>query len=363
MVLIRVDGLAVLVQKARGCVTLVLFLALAFGSVSARPIGQERRDPDHSPNSPNSLSYAEPLDTGFKVNVDAAWTQVSASVWDPRHRTAVRELKKEDFELLEDGVPRMADRCLPSQVPVHLMLLLDVSASTTRYLGLQKAVANRFLRGLLPEDRVALATFSSRSTILQPFTSDRSAVKRKLRSIRPEDSTAFYDALLNSIQTLSEIEGRKVIVIFSDGVDNRLQAAGDGSRSNFEQVNREIRRSEAIILAVFLMPAAAARDRVTEQAREQMQLIAGQTGGKMFLPTETAHLLSAFSQLVTELRHTYTLIFRPSGDLADCRHKLWVRVRARPDLVVRSRTAPPSPSPIQSKVNLEWLRRRGLPGR
>jgi Ca-activated chloride channel homolog len=277
--------------------------------------------------------------TGFVLRVNADWVYLNASVWDPRKESGVRGLRKADFVLFEDGILRAIESCLPRQAPFHLLLLLDVSASTTRFMPLLKEAAIRFAEHLEPQDRVAVQTFSSTTRLITPFTNNHTEVKMAVKSLKPEDNTALYDALLEALQHLSAIRGRKAIVLFSDGADNQLTNATHGSKIRFPILLNAIRRSDCLIYTVFLSPppTTSRYDQIIRQARDQLESIARETGARMYTPREPRDLANTYAQVARDLREVYTLTFRPEPGEAGGWRTLRLEVRGKPDLVVRSR--------------------------
>ncbi len=113
------------------------------------------------------------LDTGFRLKVEADWVYVNTSVRDSQNRTNMLGLGKEDFLLYEDQVLQPVGSCTPAETSFNLLLLMDVSASTSPFIHILRDSALRFARQLSPTDRIAIMTFSSASRLILPFTNDR----------------------------------------------------------------------------------------------------------------------------------------------------------------------------------------------
>ncbi len=194
------------------------------------------------------------LKNGYKVSVGTEWVQLQTSIWNPQKNCAVLGLTKEDFELFEDGQRRQVDLCFASETPFHLVLLLDVSASTTPFIKTLRKAATHFLDVLRPADRVAVIAFNSKVTVLQSFTADRQKAKEAIRATTPEGNTALYDALVTSLQLLQSVKGRKAIVLSSDGADNRLSDPQYGSKATFDELHMKVLNADSLIYSVFLRP-------------------------------------------------------------------------------------------------------------
>lgn len=288
--------------------------------------------------TPQYVMNTAPLETGFRLKVNALWVNLNTSVWDPQKRTTVDGLVRDDFVLREDGVPQTVSDCVASETPFHLLILLDISASTTSFIDLLRQAVVRFSEQLRPGDRVAVMAFNSRAIMVQPFTTDRGAIRRALKSIKPDGSTAFYDALLLSLRVLQDVRGRKAVVVFSDGADNRMVAPGDGSQASFSELRRKIRETDALIYTIFLTTERDRGDTIVERASEQMLIIARDTGARTYRLARAADLSRTYSEIVRDLRNIYTLKYTPADTQALGWRSLAVQVKGRYDLVIRSRT-------------------------
>jgi Ca-activated chloride channel family protein len=329
-----------------------------------------------SSQGPVSRDASGTYSTGYKLKLDVDWIYLNASVRERKTNRSVPNLQKSDFQLYEDGTPQEIGRFMQTEEPFHLLLLIDVSGSTQSYLDLIQDACIQFTRQIGPKDQVAVATFNSRYRLRQDFTGDREQAVRAIGQIRSGGGTAMYDALLEAVDYISRIQGRKAIVLFSDGVDNQLEGnAGDGSRATFPQLYRQIQEADALIYTIFLdteesqslpgrsgggvidilgdilrgggvggrrparYPRRPVRNRAAyAEAREQMEMIAEQTGARMYAPTRTQDLSHAYSEIADDLRVQYTLGYNSTNTNKDGTwRKVRVAVVNRPDLVVRTR--------------------------
>jgi len=317
--------------------------------------------------------------TGYKLKLDVEWIYLNASVRDRKTNRSVPNLQKTDFQVYEDGNPQEIGRFLETEEPFHLLLLLDVSGSTQEYLEMIQDASIQFTRQIGPEDQIAVATFNSNYRLRQDFTSDRGRAVNAIEQIRSGGGTAVYDALLEAVNHISRVEGRKAIVLFSDGVDNQLEGnTGDGSRSTFPQLYREIQEADALIYTIFLNTEGSAsaprrsgggvidilgdilrgggiggrrpgggypsprrgggNAEAYEEARQQMEMIAEQTGARMYAPNRIQDLSGAYREIADDLRVQYTLGYNSTNPTKDgAWRKVKVAVVNRSDLVVRTR--------------------------
>jgi VWFA-related protein len=328
------------------------------------------------PQPQGPVSQPTPVLGGYSLKVDVDSVLLNVSVRDGRTNRSVAGLRSEDFTVYEDGVQQQVAQLTPMEAPFDLLLLLDVSGSTASYVDLMKEAAIDFTRQLKSNDRIAIATFNSDVRLVQSFTSSRAAAERAIQRIRSGGGTAFYDALMESLDSyMRDLDGRSAIVVFTDGVDNQLDRAASGSSATFGQLYRRVQESDTMIYTIFLdtegdvpgmtrspriiwpgrrggigfpplpfpipipAPRPSAGQRATyEEAREQLLQIAEQTGGRMYSPKRIEDLTRVYSEIADDLRIQYQLGYNSSNRTHDGRwRQIKVRITSRPDAVVRTR--------------------------
>jgi Ca-activated chloride channel family protein len=289
--------------------------------------------------SPPGSSKAAVLDTGFRLKVDAEWVYVNVSVRDSRNRSGMLGLSKEDFLLYEDQILQPVRSCTPAEAPFNLLLLMDVSASTSPFMHILRESALSFARQLRPADRIAIMTFSSRNRSVLPFTNDRGRLKSALRLVKPEDATAFYDALVAALRRLESTSGRKAIVVFSDGVDNQLLNPKDGSETTFAELLNIARQSDCLIYSIFLPPVSGGEESrpAVLKAERQMRTLSSETGGKMYTLRRVEKLSVDYSEIAQDLRFIYTLVYAPSPSVPVGWRTLKVEIKGHPEWTVHAR--------------------------
>ena len=306
----------------------------------------------------------------LKVNVD--WVYLNASVRERHTNRSIAHLNKKDFLIYEDRVSQQVEYVEPMETPFNLILLLDVSGSTSSYFNLIKEASVDFTRQIKPRDRIAIASFNSRTRLLQDFTSDRREVASAIKRMRSGGGTAFYDALEISIDDyMRNVDGRKAIVVFTDGVDNQLTGDySNGSATSFDRLFRQVQENDSIIYTIFLDTAnrlpRRSRGRGTgsitdilvdilgggtlpnfpgggqrsahQQAEGQLQMIADQTGGRMYSPRRIEDLSRVYSEIADDLRIQYRLGYHSTNPVHDGSwRRLRVKIKNRSDAVVRTR--------------------------
>ncbi len=290
------------------------------------------------------------LTAGFAANLVAQdytlqvkLVNVLVSVTD-RNGATIGGLTWEDFSILEDGRPqRIAVFERQSERPLNLILAIDTSDSVSINSRLEENAARRFTQAILrPQDRISLFEFSSYVRELVPFTNQAKDVDRGLRRLGQGGGTAFYDAIFLGSQRLAGKQGRKVLVLVSDG-DDTVKS------STYDQAFEKALRNEVMIYSLIDVPieASAGRDLRGEHA---LITLAEQTGGKSFYVNANG-LDKAFAQVSDDLRTEYLLGYYPRNQQPGTDfHRIEVTVpkRASEMLNIRHRTGyysdPLSPS-------------------
>jgi Ca-activated chloride channel homolog len=246
----------------------------------------------------------------------------------------VSGLQKDDFAILDNGVPQeVAVFARQTDLPLSVALLIDTSGSTAKDLNYETDSAAKFLHALLaegqPADRVALYSFSY--DIQQGrFTRDYPSLQRQLKLLRGDAGTSLYDALYYASQALENREGRKAIVVVTDGGDTT-------SSRDLKQALKAAQMADVVVYPVVVLPITndAGRNTGGEHALEFM---AQGTGGRAFYPAVSAELDRTFADIISELRTQYVLGFYPRNvpPTKEPFHQLTVRVKS-PELRVSAR--------------------------
>jgi len=244
------------------------------------------------------------------LKVDVNLVNVFVTVTDT-HGMPVGSLKQEDFRLSEDGKPqKIAVFDKQSSLPLSIVLAIDTSLSTRRDLPLELASARRFVHAILrPQDALALFQFSEIVDQLLPFTADLKGIDHAIQKIHLGSATALYDALYLGSQVLERRQGRKVMVVITDGGDT-------ASKVDYQDAVRSAQEAEAIVYSIIIVPveASAGRDIGGEHALVQ---ISEDTGGKHYYASSLPQLDDAFKQISDELRTQYLLAYYPSQRVSD----------------------------------------------
>jgi len=191
--------------------------AQAGRSVQGGSQSQKTQRPEPAQQKPESPVPEDQKEVEtLKIETDLVTVPVIAT---DRNGLYIPDLLKNDFSISEDGVPQEIAFFATISVPFHLVLMLDTSASTQEKLGLIQQAAVAFVEQLQSRDRVKVISFDDQVRDLNDFTNDRGALKAAIYRTRSGQGTKLYDAFALALSSLGRIQGRKAIVLFTDGVD------------------------------------------------------------------------------------------------------------------------------------------------
>ena len=241
----------------------------------------------------------------------------------------VTDLTRDDFEVFDNGRPQEITIFDNEVRPFTVVVMLDTSVSMTDRLDDLYAGAEQFLLRLLPHDKGALGAFNDKIEFASGFTSDRNSLVSGLKRLDFGNQTRLYDAVHASLDELKNVEGRKVILLFTDGADF-------GSRLSSGKALERARDAEVMIYGIGLETVFFNGQMVVRSKPDSiLNRFATETGGGYFDLKANADLNTSFTRIAQELRSQYLLGFSP-GALDGKVHRLEVRAK-RPALKARSR--------------------------
>jgi Ca-activated chloride channel family protein len=241
----------------------------------------------------------------------------------------VPDLQREDFTVYDEGRPVELTQFSNDSQPFTAVVMMDTSASMTNNLELLNVAAEQFLMRLLPVDKAQVGAFNDKIQLSGTFTNDRDVLIDALDDLQFGNPTRLNDALGTSLDALKDIDGRRVVLLFTDGDDT-------ASKTPFRVVLDRARNEEVMVYAIGLESEYFNGGRVqrTRPSRD-LRKVADETGGGYFELKKTAELASTFTRVAQELRSQYLLGFAPAT-LDGKVHRLEVRTR-RPNTTVRAR--------------------------
>src|SRR5262245_14494634 len=381
-------------QFAR-CFVVILFFAGFVWALSSSSSAQSGRKPAPSPASPNQgqvqqdsererisnrpLADNTPVtvdDTGT-IKMDTALVTIPASVID-RDGKFIPFLKKRDFRIFEDGVEQYIESLTSVEAPFHVALVLDTSNSTLFKLDDIQNAAITFIQQLRRDDQVMVVSFDSKVRFHCDFTNDYDALRQAIEETRTGGSTKLYEVVDKVVDRLEQIEGRKAIVLFTDGVDTASR------RANYQNTIDKVEESGALVypikydtendnqggpvgsspmpwptphppkgrrwpfdrLATPMFPQWPSRSPSGgvgtssgeyRKAARYLQELADRSGGRLYEADTLSNLSQAFSNIAEELRHQYSLSYYPTNAKKDGAYRR-VKVRVeKPGMIVSAR--------------------------
>lgn len=291
------------------------------------------------------------------IRVDTNLVSIPVSVRDRKGRF-ITDLRQEDFQIFENGARQEIAHFAPIEQPFSVVLLIDTSGSTQVRLKDIQDSAIAFVEQLRPDDRVLPISFGNEVIALLPnFTSDpetlRAAIKSTHTGVKKSSSgqtisirgktysvvyagTRLYDAVHVASEIFEPMQGRKAIILFTDGFDSASQVGS--LKSTLQQVEKR----DAIIYAVQYCNYCENRDVMSRRptivlANNYLEDLAKRTGGRFYLAKDMKKIAQAFTSIAEELRRLYSLGYYPTAQVEPGAVKqVNVKINRR-DLVVRER--------------------------
>jgi Ca-activated chloride channel family protein len=264
----------------------------------------------------------------FRAGVDL--TTLGVTVTD-RRGALVTDLAEDEFELIEDGVPQSLQYFAPgtgaTTPAMHVGLVLDASGSMQADMKLAQGAAIKFLNMLPSAEDITLVDFDTQVRITRYPQRDFARLVERIRLRKPDGWTALYDAVGAYLDGADRLDGRKVMVLFTDGGDTR-------SALSFQELLTLLKASQITVYPIGLIEN-------TGSARQHLQMtlrqVAEATGGQAFFPTAIKDVESAYEKVLAEINGQYHLGYVSTNATADgAWRKVEVKV-TRPGLRVRAR--------------------------
>ena len=240
-------------------------------------------------------------------------------------------LEREDFEVYDNGKLQPLTFFDNRVTPITAVVMLDTSGSMTLILDRVKEAAEQFLIRLLPEDSGRVGAFNDKIEFHpeDAFTNDRDLLIRSLKELDFGYPTRLWDAVDESIRRLEPVEGRKTVLVFTDGADT-------ASRRDLDDVMEQARAQEIMVYAIGLETEIFNGQRRQRSSPDRgLKKLAEETGGGFFLLKKEDELGPTFTRVAQELHSQYVLGFSPTT-LDGKVHKLEVKVK-KPGMNPRAR--------------------------
>jgi Ca-activated chloride channel family protein len=247
----------------------------------------------------------------------------------------VPDLAKEDFEIFDNNKPQAVALFANDVQFIKVVVMLDESGSMVNNIARVKDGAEQFLLRLLPEDRARIGSFEDKIVVSPEFTNNRSELIRFLKEeLQYGNGTRLWDAVDFSMSALSELDGRRVVLVFTDGGDD----PGLGKHVSFGTVLKRAQAEGYMVYAIGFHSKCRCGPggRMIETDPDpSLKRIAAESGGGYFELKEGADLASTFTRVAQELHSQYVIGFTPES-LDGKLHALQVRVKP-PGMTARAR--------------------------
>jgi len=289
----------------------------------------------------------EPTDT---IRIDTDLVNLNVNVLTKTPAQQIAALQQKEFAIFENGAPQEISFFASAETPFDLVLLLDLSGSTSNKIGLIRKSSKRFVDAARSGDRIAIVTFSSEVKIVSTLNPDHEALTEKIDNIeRPGGGTNFWDALrfvLEHILSQSRAEHRRsAVVVMTDGIDNALpEVFGDGSRTSFDELIEVVRRSDSIVLPIYLdtekeaVSNHLAPSSAYISAKQQLAQLAAESGNLVYQARKLKDLDEVYSQVIRDLSTMYSIGYRPANPVRDGSwHNVTIQLIGHPELVARAK--------------------------
>jgi Ca-activated chloride channel family protein len=316
----------------------------AAGAESHRATTNSRDADPHAAAETSTDKSDELSEPGLRLRATLVSVPVTARDENGRF---IAGLTKDDFLVLEDGVPQQIETFTPAEEPFKVVVMIDTSESTRFSLPDIQAAALSLVDKLPEHDEVMVVSFDSRVWVDKEMTSNRDAIRSAIMKTHTGAATKLNDALyLVMVERLSDISGRKAIVLLSDGID---------SASTITNVDGVLNRAEKSRVEIFtlhcekgLLPGRKSsisnrRGTFRELAEYAdaisfMKALAARTGGRYFEVNEASELNTLFLEIAEELRQRYELTYYSTNSTPDGRYRhIVVQAPGHPNAEIRAR--------------------------
>jgi VWFA-related protein len=283
------------------------------------PKKKESEEPP-PPTAPAEPKVKNPNGETYSLRVDVPVVSLDVNVILDKNHQFVPGLKAPNFLVLEDGVEQKVDTVRVTQTPITAVMLLEFAANSYYYINDMRNAAIGFFRSLRPEDYVAVMTYDLQTHILSDFTNNQQVVAQSLNSLTLPGfaDTDMFDALYETLDRTSRIEGRKYILLIGTGRDTF-------SKITLDKILAKIKATPNV--TIFTIGTGALlnemgggggmREMNYLQAQNELKTFAAMTGGLSFSPLFQGELPDDFAQINNSIRNQYVLTYRPTNTAND----------------------------------------------
>jgi VWFA-related protein len=286
---------------------------------------KKESDEPPPPPAPPEEKIKNPNNQNFSLRVDVPVVSLDVSVILDKNHQFVPGLKPAQFLVLEDGVEQKVDTVRTTQTPITAVMLLEFAANNWGYIRDMQNASYSFFRSLRQDDYIAVVTFDLRTHILTDFTNNKEVVAQALQTLTIPGftDTNTFDALYETLDRITRIDGRKYIIMIGSGRDTF-------SKITLDKILAKVKATPNV--TIFTIGTGAfqnemrggrggmsggIRDMNYLQAENQMNTFAALTGGMSFHPIFQGELPDIFGQINDSIRNEYVITYRPTNNKND----------------------------------------------
>ncbi|MDW5265131.1 MULTISPECIES: VWA domain-containing protein [Acidobacteriaceae] len=280
-------------------------------------IRKKPEDTEPPPPAPAEPTVKNPDNETFSLRVDVPIVNLNVNVILDKTHQFVPGLKAGNFLVLEDGVPQTITSVRMTQTPITAVMLLEFAANSYYLINDMQNASYSFFRTLRPDDYVAVVTYDLRTHILTDFTNNKDLVAQALQSLTIPgfSDTDMFDALYETLDRLSRIEGRKYVILIGSGRDTF-------SKLTLDKILAKVKATPNVTIfsigtGALINEMRGGRGGMSDlnylQAQNQLKTFAAMTGGLSFSPVFQGELPDIFSQINNSIRNQYVLTYRPTN--------------------------------------------------
>jgi VWFA-related protein len=277
------------------------------------------------PAAPAEEKIRNPNGANYNLRVDNPLVSLDVSVQLDKTKQFVPGLKPAQFLVLEDGVEQKVDSVRMTQTPITAVMLLEFAANNWGYIRDMRNASYSFFRSLRPDDYIAVITFDLKTHILNDFTNNKDVLGQSLQSLTIPgfSDTNTFDALYETLDRVSRIEGRKYIILIGSGRDTF-------SKLTLDKILAKVKATPNV--TIFTIGTGGFQNEISGgrggiggsirdmnylQAQNQLKTFASMTGGLSFSPIFQGELPYIFAQINDSIRNQYVLTYRPTNTKPD----------------------------------------------
>jgi len=276
----------------------------------------KKKEEEAPPPAPAEEKPKNPDGAIYSMRVDVPIVNLDVNVLLDENHQFVPGLKAGNFLVVEDGVEQEVQTVRVTKTPITAVMLLEFAANNWYFIQDMQNASASFFRTMQPDDYIAVETYDIRTHVLTDFTNNKDTIRDALNSLMMPtfSETNEFDALYETLDRLTRVEGRKYVVLISDGRDTM-------SRLTLDQMLAKIKATPNVTIFTIstggfvreMSSGMGPRHMDYLQADNQMQTFARMTGGLSYKPVFQGELPDIFSEINESIRNQYVLTYKPTN--------------------------------------------------